>query len=206
MPDSPVTVVVADDHPVFRSGIRDALEKGGHVEVIGEASDGTEAIKLVHRLKPDVLLLDMNMPEKSGPEVAAELQDDPDAPRILALSAYNDSAYIHGLLDAGAAGYITKDQHPTAVREAVLAVHRGEGRWFVPIPRKPEMLSPLTGREHEVLVLMARGLDNASIGERLRIAENTVRNHLAAVYSKLDVSSAREAVAWAWENGLAKAQ
>ena len=206
MPDSAVTVVIADDHPAFRSGIRDALEKGGRVEVVGEASDGAEALKAVRRLRPDVLLLDMNMPEKSGPEVAAALQGDAEAPRILALSAYNDSAYIHGLLDAGAAGYITKDQHPTAVRKAVLAVHRGEGRWFVPIPRKPDMLSPLTGREHEVLVLMARGLDNGSIGERLRIAENTVRNHLAAVYSKLDVSSAREAVAWAWENGLAKAQ
>ena len=202
---TPVTVVVADDHPVFRAGIREALEKGGQVEVVGEAADGAEALKLVRRLRPAVLLLDMNMPERSGPEVAAELQDDPQAPRILALSAYNDSAYIHGLLDAGAAGYITKDQHPTAVREAVLAVDRGEGRWFVPIPRKPETLSPLTGREHEVLVLMARGLDNGTIGERLRIAENTVRNHLAAVYSKLDVGSAREAVAWAWENGLAKA-
>ncbi|WP_412069531.1 response regulator [Rubrivirga sp. IMCC43871] len=204
MPDVPVTVVVADDHPVFRAGIRDALEKGGQVDVVGEASDGNEALKLVRRLRPDVLLLDMNMPEKSGPEVAAELDGDPEAPRILALSAFNDSAYIHGLLEAGAAGYITKDQHPTAVREAVLAVHRGHGRWFVPIPRKPEMLSPLTGREHEVLVLMGRGLDNAAIGERLRIAENTVRNHLAAVYSKLDVSTAREAVAWAWENGLVK--
>ncbi|PAP81296.1 hypothetical protein B1759_08165 [Rubrivirga sp. SAORIC476] len=202
---TPVTVVVADDHPVFRAGIRDALEKGGQVEVVGEAADGAEALKVVRRLRPDVLLLDMNMPEVTGPEVAAALGEDPEAPRILALSAYNDSATIHGLLEAGAAGYITKDQHPTAVREAVLAVHRGEGRWFVPIPRKPEMLSPLTGREHEVLVLMARGLDNASIGERLRIAENTVRNHLAAVYSKLGVGSAREAVAWAWENGIVKA-
>ncbi len=160
---------------------------------------------MVRRLEPDVLLLDMNMPERSGPEVAAALAEEASPTKILALSAYNDSATIHGLLDAGAAGYITKDQHPTAVREAVLAVWRGEGRWFVPIPRKPEMLSPLTGREHEVLVLMARGFDNGTIGDRLRIAENTVRNHLAAVYSKLGVGSAREAVAWAWENGIVKA-
>ena len=204
MPE-PVRLVLVDDHPAFRAGIRSALEKGDQIAVVAEASNGKEALAHVREHRPDVLLLDMNMPGMTGPEVAQALQSDPDAPRILALSAYNDSAYIHGLLDAGAAGYITKDQHPTAVREAVLAVHRGEGRWFVPIPRRPEMLSPLTGREHEVLVLMARGLDNASIGERLRIAENTVRNHLAAVYGKLGVGSAREAVAWAWENGLVKA-
>ena len=202
---APVRVLLVDDHPAFRAGIRTALEKGGAIEIVGEAADGEAGLKEARRLKPDVLLLDMNLPERSGPEVAAALQADADPPRILALSAYNDSAFVHGLLDAGAAGYITKDQHPTAVREAVLAVHRGEGRWFVPIPRKPEMLSPLTGREHEVLVLMARGLGNAEIGERLRIAENTVRNHLAAVYSKLGVGTAREAVAWAWENGLVRA-
>jgi DNA-binding NarL/FixJ family response regulator len=199
------TVLIADDHPAFRTGIRGALEQHAEIEVVGEAADGDEALVLTRRLRPDVLLLDMNMPGQTGPEVARALQADPEAPRILALSAYNDSAYIHGLLDAGAAGYITKDRHPTAVREAVLAVARGEGRWFVPIPRKPDMLSPLTGREHEVLVLMARGLENKVIGERLRIAENTVRNHLAAVYSKLDVSSAREAVAWAWEHGIVTA-
>ena len=204
-PEAAVTVVLADDHPAFRAGIRGALEAGGRVEVVGEAADGAEALKLVRRLRPDVLLLDMNMPDVTGLDVAEALREDPDAPRVLALSAYNDSATIHGLLDAGVAGYITKDQHPTAVREAVLAVSRGEGRWFVPIPRRPESLSPLTGREHEVLVAMARGLDNAEIADRLRIAENTVRNHLASVYSKLGVGSAREAVAWAWENGLVRA-
>ena len=202
---APVRVVVADDHPAFRAGIRAALERGDQVQVVAEAADGTEALAAVERERPDVLLLDVNMPGAGGLEVARALAGRADAPRVLVLSAFNDSATVLGLLDAGAAGYITKDQHPTAVREAVLAVHRGEGRWFVPIPRRPETLSPLTGREHEVLVAMARGLDNPGIAARLRIAENTVRNHLAAVYAKLGVTSAREAIAWAWENGLVRA-
>ncbi len=190
---------------MFRAGLVAALRDGGRIDVVGEAADGREALRLVEGLAPDVLVLDMQMPVMSGPEVAAALRGVPGAPCILALSAYNDSATVHGLLDAGAAGYLPKDQHPNIVREAVLAVHRGEGRWFVPIPKRPDVLSPLTGREHEVLVAMARGLDNTAIGARLRIAENTVRNHLAAVYSKLGVGNAREAVAWAWENGLVRA-
>lgn len=208
---APVRVVVADDHPAFRAGIRAALERGGHVAVVAEASDAREALDAVVHARPDVLLLDVQMPGGGGLQVARALGEWAEtegtaAPRVLVLSAFNDSATVLALLDAGAAGYITKDQHPTAVREAVLAVHRGEGRWFVPIPKRPETLSPLTGREHEVLVGLARGLDNAELGARLRIAENTVRNHLAAVYGKLGVAGAREAIAWAWENGLVQAR
>ncbi|NNF59587.1 MAG: response regulator transcription factor [Rhodothermaceae bacterium] len=201
---TPVRIVVVDDHPLFRAGLRTALSADAQFEVIGEACDGDEALAVVRSLRPDILLLDVEMPGRSGVAVAQALADDPLAPRILALSAHAEPAYITGLLAAGAAGYITKDQHPLIIREALLAVHRGEGRWFVPIPRNPTALSPLTGREHEVLALMAHGSDNPAIAERLRIAENTVRNHVAAIYSKLGVSSAREAIAWAWENGVAR--
>jgi DNA-binding NarL/FixJ family response regulator len=201
---APVRVLVAEDHPLFRSGLRAELSADGRFEVVGEAGDGDEALALVRALRPDVLLLDVEMPGRTGLQVAQALAGDPLAPRILALSAHAEPAYIVGLLGAGAAGFITKDQHPAVIREAIFDVHRGHGRWFVPIPRNPARLSPLTGREHEVLSLMARGLDNAAIAGRLRIAENTVRNHVAAIYSKLGVGSAREAVAWAWENGFAR--
>jgi DNA-binding NarL/FixJ family response regulator len=200
----PIRIVIADDHPLFRKGIRTELEADGRFQVVGEAADGEEVLALVRALRPDLLLLDMAMPVRSGLEVARALASEPAAPCILALSAHAEPAYITGLLQAGAAGYITKDQHPTVVREALVAVYRGQGRWFVPIPRNPTELSPLTGREHEVLTWMAHGLENAAIAQRLSIAENTVRNHVAAIYSKLEVNSSREAVAWAWENGLVR--
>jgi DNA-binding NarL/FixJ family response regulator len=201
---APVRVVVADDHPLFRAGLRAELAADGRFEVVGQAGDGEEALALVRALRPDVLLLDVAMPGRSGLDVAQALADDPQAPRILALSAHAEPAYITGLLAAGAAGFVTKDQHPAVIREAILAVHHGQGRWFVPMPRDPALLSPLTGREHEVLCLMARGLDNAAIASRLGLAENTVRNNISAIYSKLEVHSAREAVAWAWANGFAR--
>jgi DNA-binding NarL/FixJ family response regulator len=198
-----VRVVLVDDHPLFRSGLRGALERAGGIEVVGEAGTVRAAVRVVAESAPDVVVLDMNLPDGSGVEVARALVG---AVRVLALSAHDDAAYVQGLLDAGAGGYVTKDQHPAVIREAILAVHRGEGRWFVPLPRTPQTLSPLTGREHEVLILLARGLEIGAIGERLRIAENTVRNHLASIYGKLGVSSAREAAVWAWENGLVRAE
>jgi len=201
---APVRVVVADDHPLFRAGLRTELAADRRFEVVGEAGDGDAALDLVAALRPDVLLLDVEMPGRSGLDVARALAGDPEAPRILALSAHAEDAYVLGLLDAGAAGYITKDQHPAAIREAILAVHQGQGRWFVAIPRNPRTLSPLTGREHEVLALLAHGLDRAAVAGRLGISEHTVRNHTAAIYTKLGVSSAQEAVAWAWENGFAR--
>lgn len=196
-------VLLADDHPLFRAGLRAQLSALPELEVIAEAADGDEAIRLCAQQNPDVLVLDMSMPGISGPEVAAEVLQLPSPPRVLALSAYDDASYVHALLEAGASGYVTKDQHPLLIRDAVLAVASGNGRWFVSLPQRPDRLSPLTPREHDVLRLLSRGLTNDSIAEQLFVSESTVRNHLTAIYSKLGLSSAREAIVWAWKHGVA---
>ncbi len=122
--------------------------------------------------------------------------------RVLAYSAYDDAAYVTAMLQAGAAGYVTKDKPMALVAEAVEAVARGEGRWFVSLSPPDNVEIPISERELEVVRLMARGNDNTQIAAELGISPNTVRNHISAAYEKLNVSSWRQAVAWAWEHGL----
>ena len=197
-----VRVVIADDHPVVRSGIRDMLTAADGITVVGEAEDGAEALQLTRDEHPDVLLLDVEMPERSGVEVAQALQSESSPTRLLALSSYDDQEYVRGLLENGAAGYLTKENAPELIIEAVRAVARGEVRWFVqPSPAQPD--SPdLTSREKEILQVMARGLSNDDIAEELHLAESTIRKHATNIYRKLGVDSAREAIAWAWQNGI----
>jgi DNA-binding NarL/FixJ family response regulator len=119
-----IRVVLADDHPIVRSGIRNLIEKANDIEVVGEANDGTQALRLVQELAPDVLLLDMEMPGLTGTEVARRLKGALPPVYILALSAYDDKQYILGLLSSGAAGYLTKEEVPEAIVEAVRGVSR----------------------------------------------------------------------------------
>ena len=172
------------------------------ITVVGEAEDGAEALQLTRDEHPDVLLLDVEMPERSGVEVAQTLQSESSPTRLLALSSYDDQEYVRGLLENGAAGYLTKENAPELIIEAVRAVARGEVRWFVqPSPAQPD--SPdLTSREKEILQVMARGLSNDDIAEELHLAESTIRKHATNIYRKLGVDSAREAIAWAWQNGI----
>jgi len=197
-----IRIVLADDHPILRVGIRDLLDEQSDMEVVGEAANGDEAIRLVNTLKPDVLLLDMNMPGKSGVEVAREIVKRHRSLRILALSAYDDVAYVKGLMTCGAAGYVTKEQSPQIIIEAIRAVVQGEGRWFVPIDSVADEAPLLSAREKEVLQYMAQGHSNHEIASMLSITDNTVRNHVSKIYAKLDVRTWREAVAWAWKHGL----
>lgn len=198
----PVRVVIADDHPVVRAGIRDMLEADDNIEVVAEAESGEEALQQVEAQQPDVLLLDVEMPERSGVEVAQHLQSESNPVRLLALSSYDDQEYVQGLLKSGASGYLTKEHAPELIVEAVRAVARGEVRWFVQPSQSLEESPNLTEREEDILRLMANGCSNEDIAEELYIAESTVRKHATNLYQKLNVTSGREAIAWAWQNGI----
>ncbi len=212
MASTPLRIVLADDHPVVRGGIRMLLEQEPDLTVVGEADNGIAALHLVATLTPDVLLLDMEMPGLKGLEVAQRLRDQEAAVRVLALSAYDDEQYIFGLLDSGAAGYLTKDEAPQTIVEAVRGVARGEGGWISRrvasklVHRKRMALEAatdaLSDRERDVLGLMGHGYNNTRIAETLFISEGTVKNHVTHIYDKLNLRTRAEAVAWAWQHGM----
>jgi DNA-binding NarL/FixJ family response regulator len=208
---SPIRVVLADDHPVVRNGIRHLLEKVVDIEVLGEASTGGEALKLVQELKPDILLLDMEMPDLNGREVAAKLQQIGSPVKVLALSAYDDPVYIRELLESGAAGYLVKEEAPETIVEAVRGVSHGEQGWvsrriaaqMVSWVRGDEAeRSQLTPREVDVLRLVVDGNTNQSIANALGISEKTVEKYMDAIFTKLNVSSRVEAAVYAVRIGL----
>lgn len=203
-------VVLAEDHPITRAGIRNLLEKAADIDVVGEAGDGSETLRLVRELAPDVLLLDMELPGLKGVEVARQLQAAHAPVRILALSAYDDKEYIRGLLSSGAAGYLTKEEAPEAILDAVRGVARGEHGWLsrqvaaqlADWTQQEADPGGLTRRESEVLELVVEGKTNQEIGLALGISEKTVEKHLEAVYAKLGVASRVEAAVHAVRAGL----
>lgn len=199
-PERPIRVLLVDDHPALRAGLRQALEADPAISVVAEAGDGAEALSLVYDFQPDVVVLDVDLPILTGVEVARALKGS--RTRVLAYSAHAGRGFVRGILDAGAAGYLTKDRGPDALVAAVKAVAAGEGRWFVvPNPDDDPVLL-LSDRERNVLSLLARGLSNATIAERLFLSASTVSNALTTVYLKIGVTNAREAVSWAWANDL----
>jgi DNA-binding NarL/FixJ family response regulator len=213
----PITVLLADDHPVVRSGIRRELEKQADIQVVGEAVDGQEAIALVESLLPDVLLIDINMPYLNGVEVVEKLNERRPVqkptlrqPFVLGLSAYCEPEYVYRFFAAGAKGYLLKDEPPQQIIAGVRRIIAGEPVLSLPIQslllrRRLEPRPNLSPRETEVLQLMAKGFTNGEIADKLVIAEGTVKNHVTNIYKRLEGPRTRaEAVAWAWENGLVK--
>ncbi|MGE5222234.1 MAG: response regulator [Omnitrophica WOR_2 bacterium] len=204
------SVLLVDDHPVVRAGIRNLLEKAPDIVVVGEASNGTEAIKMVNDLTPDVLLLDMEMPGLSGNEVAQQLQKAGVSVKILALSAHDDKQYIQELLANGAAGYLVKEEVPEAIVEAVRGVSRGEKGWVSRrvaakmstwMGEDNQEHNGLTAREVQVLQAVVAGKTNQEIGLSLGISEKTVEKHLEGIFAKLGVASRVEAAVRAVREG-----
>ena len=212
--DDKVRVVLADDHAVVRQGIRQFLEEAGDIEVIAEAGDGAEALRLVEVHHPDVAVLDIRMPEVTGVEATRRIKERFSQVRVLVLTAYDDDPYVFALLQAGADGYVLKTASGDELVRAVRVVHQGGSALSPEIAAKvvrqavsgrPEgavdQVESLTTRELEVLRLAARGLTNRTIGHELAISHRTVQGHLANIYGKLGVNSRTEAVTEALRRG-----
>ncbi|NNE35618.1 MAG: response regulator transcription factor [Rhodothermales bacterium] len=210
---NPIRILIADDHPAFRTGVRDRLLLEPDMEIVAESGNGAETLQLARKLIPDVLLLDIDLPDMSGVEIARRLQEANSPVRVLILSAHETEDFIFRVVDHGAAGYLGKHEPLSAIVEAVRGVGRGEEGWLSrriatllmhrEHPRRePSGTEHFTEREREVLQLLARGQSNPQIGSQLFIAESTVKKHVNGLYEKTGVHSRAAIVAWAWENGL----
>ncbi len=203
-----IRVLLADDHPTLRMGIRALLDQAPDVEVVAETGDGEEALALIEALEPDVAVLDCRLPGLSGVEVAQEITRRGLPVRVLALSAYDYEQYVEGMLAAGAVGYLLKEEAPGVILAAVRGAARGEGYFSPKVAARAEAwtrgerLAGLTEREMEVLRLVARGETNVSIAQELGISEKTVEKHLTAIFTKLGVASRVDAAVWAVQAGL----
>ncbi|WP_335987114.1 response regulator transcription factor [Glycomyces sp. MUSA5-2] len=206
----PIRVLIADDHPVVRDGLRGMFARGGDIEVVGEAADGREAVDRALALEPDVVLMDLRMPGTDGVAAIRELAARGSAARVLVLTTYDTDSDVLPAVEAGAAGYLLKDASPEELRRAIRAAHEG-GTVLAPSVasvlmarvRRPEPAAgPLSERELEVLALIAKGRSNREAARALFISEATVKTHLVHVYAKLEVNDRAAAVAAAYERGL----
>jgi two-component system nitrate/nitrite response regulator NarL len=205
------TVVVADDHPIYREGLARAIRERPELEFAGEASNGRDALDLVCRSRPDVALIDIELPQMSGIEVAEALASRDVATCVLILSAFCESELLYRAIAAGARGYLSKDVGRGEICNAITAVARGDGvvppamqgNLLTEIHRRSDSARPvLTARENEILALTAEGLSAPEIAKRLYLSPTTVKTHLQNVYEKLEVSDRAAAVAEGMRRGL----
>ncbi len=202
--ETPIRVILADDHAVVRAGIRQFLEASSEIEVVAEVDDGAAAIEAIQSYEPDVAVLDIQMPEHSGIEVTRWVRANAAATGVLILTAYDDDPYIIAVLESGANGYVLKTADAADIMQAVHSVNEGKSALDPEIARKVmahvtgrRLGSPverLTDRELEVLGLVAKGYTNKAIGVQLGISDRTVQGHLAKSFNKLQASSRTEAV------------
>ena len=209
-----IRVLIADDHPIVREGLRTLLSSESGVNLVGEAADGAEAVAKAQDLKPDVILMDLIMPVKDGLDAISEIKrEDPDV-SILVLTSFAEEDKVFPAIRAGALGYLLKDTSPQQVLQAIYDVYRGESSLHPSIALQlireinqpsdlPPASDPLTQRELDVLKLLAQGLTNQEIADRLVISEWTVRTHVRNILGKLHLANRTQAALYALREGIA---
>ena len=211
-----IRVLIADDQELVRTGFRVILEAEGDIEVVAEASDGHEAIRQASLVQPDVVLMDIRMPELDGLAATEQILQQPDPPTIVVLTTFDQNEYIYRALRAGAAGFLLKDAPSSRLIAAVRAAATGDSliepsitqrlveRFVEPVatPGIPPQLEQLTERELDVLRLITRGLSNAEIAGEMVVAESTVKTHVARILTKLGVRDRVQAVVVSYETGF----
>jgi len=205
---SPIRLLIVDDHPVVRDGLRGMLAGDPDLEVVGEAEDGAEALRLVASLQPDVVLMDLRMPGMGGAAAIRQLAEQGSEARVLVLTTYDSDSDVVPALEAGATGYLLKDAPREQLVRAIRAAARDEAVLAPSVATRlvSQLRAPthdaLSERELEVLTLIAQGETNRGAAARLFISEATVKTHLLHIYAKLDVNDRAAAVASAYERGL----
>ncbi len=214
-----IRVLLCDDQALVRSGFRMILEARPGFEVVGEAEDGREAVVLARRLRPDVILMDVRMPHVDGIEATRRLVAAASPARILILTTYDIDEYVYEAIQAGASGFLLKDVEPVQLAEAIRVVARGDALLAPSVTRRlldrfalvlqpeddpPAELAELTERELEILRLLATGLSNAELAQRLFLSETTVKSHVSSVLRKLHLRDRVQAVVLAYEAGLVR--
>jgi len=208
-----IKILLAEDHVIMREGTREFIQREPDMEVVGEAGDGEEAIKLATELQPDVVVMDIAMPKLNGIEATKQIKALQPSTAVLILTAYDYDQYIFALLEAGAAGYLLKGVRVYELIDAVRAVYAGESvlhpviarrvidRLISPKPTETQAIEPLSEREMEVLKLAATGISNKDIAEQLFLSPRTVQVHLGNIFNKLGVASRTEAVLYGLRRG-----
>lgn len=211
-----IRVLLVDDQHLVRSGFRMILEEEPDITVVGEGASGVDAVRLVRTEQPDVVLMDIQMPDMDGLEATVRIASDENAPRVIILTTFEHDDYVFGALQNGASGFLLKNAPPDQLIDAVRVVFGGESLLAPSVTRRiieefarrpvaqtpPMLVDPLTERELEVLRLVARGHSNAEIAEELFVGEATVKTHVSNVLLKLGVRDRVQAVVWAYEHGI----
>ena len=204
-----IRVVIADDHAVVRHGLRQLLSTFAGVELVGDAADGEAAVALCAERRPDVVLMDLEMPEVDGVEATHRIKSENPTVAVVVLTSFSDRDRIMQALDAGAAGYLLKDVEPEELRKAIEAAARGDApldpraaRTLLSARQAAAPAEDLSAREREVLLMVADGLANKQIARQLAISEKTVKAHLTSVFRRIGVTDRTQAALWAQRHGL----